>query len=174
MASRSYSFVKFPRILLQAPFNKLSSDGKLLYTLLIDRLGYSEKTGLADESGQEYVIYTINQVCDALGCKRDKAMRLLRHLEAIGLISRQKLGRNRPDRIYVHTDILDRTPAKAPKKQRQERTSAHSRKSQNATQLRLRQTRLFSLRINLSRLHKTRLIDAESASRNKSVMTDYL
>ena len=67
MASRSYSFVKFPRILLQAPFNKLSSDGKLLYTLLIDRLGYSEKTGLADESGQEYVIYTINQVCDALG-----------------------------------------------------------------------------------------------------------
>ena len=60
-------------------------------------------------------------------------MRLLRHLEAIGLISRQKLGRNRPDRIYVHTDILDRTPAKAPKKQRQERTSAHSRKSQNAT-----------------------------------------
>lgn len=133
MASRSYSFVKFPRILLQAPYNKLSSDAKLLYTLLIDRLGYSEKTGLADESGQEYVIYTIAQICESISCKRDKAMRNLKALEAIGLISRRKLGRNRPDRIYVHTDILDLTPAKAPKKQRQERTIPHSRKSQNAT-----------------------------------------
>lgn len=129
MASRSYSFVKFPRILFQAPFNKLSSDAKLLYACILDRLGYSEKTGLADESGQEYVIYTIKQICDTLGCQRDKAMRLLRRLEAIGLISRQKLGRNRPDRIYVHTDILDH----APKKQRQEHTSTHSRTSQNAT-----------------------------------------
>lgn len=131
MASRFFTFLKFPRVLLDAPFNRLSSDAKLLYALLLDRLSYSEKNGLADESGQEYVIYTINQVCDALGCKRDKAMRLLRHLEAIGLISRQKLGRNRPDRIYVHTDILDRTPA--PKKQRQEHTTSHSRTSQNAT-----------------------------------------
>lgn len=133
MASRSFTFLKFPRVLLDAPFNRLSSDAKLLYTLLLDRLSYSEKNGLADESGQEYVIYTINQVCDALGCKRDKAMRLLRRLEAIGLISRQKLGRNRPDRIYVHTDILDHAPAKASKKQRQEHTSTHSWKSQNAT-----------------------------------------
>lgn len=131
MASRFFTFLKFPRVLLDAPFNRLSSDAKLLYALLLDRLSYSEKNGLADESGQEYVIYTINQVCDALGCKRDKAMRLLRHLEAIGLISRQKLGRNRPDRIYVHTDMLD--PAKAPKKQRQEHTTSHSRTSQNAT-----------------------------------------
>lgn len=133
MASRSYSFVKFPRILFQAPFNKLSSDAKLLYACVLDRLGYSEKNGLADESGQEYVIYTIKQICDTLGCQRDKAMRLLRHLEAIGLISRQKLGRNRPDRIYVHTAILERTPVREQKKQQQEHTTTRSRKSQNAT-----------------------------------------
>ena len=133
MASRSFIFFKFPRVLLDAPFNKLSSDAKLLYALLLNRLSYSEKMGLTDEVGQEYVIYTIAQICESIGCKRDKAMRILKALEAIGLISREKLGRNRPDRIYVHTDILDRTPAKAPKKQRQEHTTSHSRKSQNAT-----------------------------------------
>ena len=133
MASRSFTFFKFPRVLLDAPFNKLSSDAKLLYALLLNRLSYSEKMGLTDEVGQEYVIYTIAQICESIGCKRDKAMRILKALEAIGLISRQKLGRNRPDHIYVHTDILDRTPAKAPKKQRSEHASAHSRKSQNAT-----------------------------------------
>lgn len=133
MASRSFTFFKFPRVLLDAPFNKLSSDAKLLYALLLNRLSYSEKMGLTDEVGQEYVIYTIAQICESIGCKRDKAMRILKSLEVIGLISRQKLGRNRPDRIYVHTDILERTPVKTPKKQRQEHTSAHSRKSQNAT-----------------------------------------
>ena len=133
MASRSFTFFKFPRILLDAPFNKLCSDAKLLYALLLNRLSYSEKIGLTDEAGQEYVIYTIAQICESIGCKRDKAMRILKALESIGLISRQKLGRNRPDHIYVHTDILDRTPAKAPKKQQSEHASAHSRKSQNAT-----------------------------------------
>lgn len=133
MASRSFTFFKFPRVLLDAPFNKLSSDAKLLYALLLNRLSYSEKMGLTDEVGQEYVIYTIAQICESIGCKRDKAMRILKSLEVIGLISRQKLGRNRPDRIYVHTDILDCVPAKAPKKQRQEHTTSHSRKSQNAT-----------------------------------------
>ena len=133
MASRSFTFFKFPRVLLDAPFNKLSSDAKLLYALLLNRLSYSEKMGLTDEVGQEYVIYTIAQICESIGCKRDKAMRILKSLEVIGLISRQKLGRNRPDRIYVHTDILERTPAKTPTKQRQEHTSAHSWKSQNAT-----------------------------------------
>lgn len=58
-----YSFYMLPKDLVNDElFKGLSSDGKILYSCLLDRNELSIKNGWLDSEGRVYIIFTINEV----------------------------------------------------------------------------------------------------------------
>ena len=106
----SYTFYRVPKILFTAKiFERLSTDAKLLYGLLLDRMQLSLKNGWVDEEGKVFIYYTVESIMEALTCGNKKAGQLLAELDekkGIGLISRVRQGLGKPDRIYVHKCIV--------------------------------------------------------------------
>ena len=101
----SYSFYRIPRVLITGEhFKTLSTDAKLLYSLLLDRMGLSLKNNWLDDEGRVYIYYTIEEIQEDLCCGHVKAGKLLAELDAksgIGLIERIKQGQGKPTKIYV-------------------------------------------------------------------------
>lgn len=63
--SEQFSFYRVPRLLIKdARFKKLSSDAKLLYGLMLDRMSLSIKHEWVDEKNRAYIIYTIDSIKD--------------------------------------------------------------------------------------------------------------
>ena len=120
-----FTHFRIPRQLITHPhFKPLSTDAKLLYGMLLNRMSLSAKNGWHDNTGRVYIYFTVKEVCEAIGCGRNKAMRLLAELDTskgIGLIERVKQGQGKPDRIFVkriivqeNTEVLGQDPAPVP------------------------------------------------------------
>jgi len=100
-----FQYFRIPRQLITNPkFKHLSTDAKLLYGMLLDRMSLSEKNEWYDDNGRVYIYYTVDEICGDMNCGRDKAMKLLAELDngkGIGLIERVKQGQGKPTKIYV-------------------------------------------------------------------------
>jgi len=114
--SEQFVFFKIPRQLITDPkFKHVSTDAKLLYSMLLDRMSLSSKHGWYDDTGRVYIYYTLNEICDDMTCGRDKGMKLLAELDTgkgIGLIERVKQGQGRPTKIYVKRFTTQTAPPK--------------------------------------------------------------
>ena len=100
--SESYSFYRIPKMLFtEEIFEALSTDAKVLYGLLLDRISLSRENGWLDDAGRVYVYYTIKSVKKSMRCANTKACGLLRELDVFGLIERKKQGLGKPTIIYV-------------------------------------------------------------------------
>ena len=104
--SNQFSFYRIPRQLITGDdFKRLSTDAKLLYGLLLDRMGLSAKNGWYDKLGRVYIYYTLDEIQEDLNCGHDKATKLLVELDSgkhgFGLIERVRQGQGRPTKIYV-------------------------------------------------------------------------
>ena len=120
--SEQFSYFRIPRLLVRSKkFKTLSTDAKLLYGLMLDRMGLSAKHGWYDELGRVYIYYTLDEIQTDLMCGHNKAVRLLAELDTgkdgFGLIERVKQGQGRPAKIYVKkfatTDVPE-APISAP------------------------------------------------------------
>ena len=100
-----YAFYRLPKALItDSYFKHLSTDAKLLYGLMLDRLSLSMMNGWIDEENRVYIYFTLEDICELLNCKTDKAVKLLAELDTnkgIGLIERIKQGQGKPTKIYV-------------------------------------------------------------------------
>lgn len=107
--AEQFSFYRIPRQLIKDKrFKCLSSDAKLLYGLMLDRMSMSMKNGWFDKENRVYIIYTIDNIIDDLGCKKDKAIKVLSELDSekgIGLIEKIRRGQGKPAIIYVKNFI---------------------------------------------------------------------
>lgn len=100
--SESYSFYRIPKMLFtEEIFEALSTDAKVLYGLLLDRISLSRENGWMDDAGRVYVYYTIKSVKKSMRCANTKACGLLRELDEFGLIERKKQGLGKPTIIYA-------------------------------------------------------------------------
>ncbi|NBI18210.1 hypothetical protein D1841_11495 [Neglecta sp. X4] len=103
--SEQFSFYRIPRQLIVGPeFKHVSTDAKLLYGLMLDRMGLSARNGWYDEENRVFIYYPLDEIKEALNCGNDKAVKLLAELDSgkgIGLIQRVKQGQGKPARIYV-------------------------------------------------------------------------
>ncbi len=101
-----FSFYRIPKVLFTPRFWNVSSDAKLLYGILLDRMSLSAKNGWLDEKGRVYIIFTIDEIKDAIGCAEKKSVKLLDELERkCGLIERKRQGLGKPNLIYVKNFI---------------------------------------------------------------------
>ena len=100
--SENYSFYRIPKLLFtEEIFEELSTEARVLYGLLLDRISLSREHGWINEKGHVYVYYTIESVKRSLRCGNTKACRLLKELESFGLIERKQQGLCKPSIIFV-------------------------------------------------------------------------
>ena len=116
--AEQFSFYRVPRLLIKDErFKGLSSDAKLLYGLMLDRMSMSMKNGWLDDENRAYIIYTIENIREDLGCSKEKAVKVLAELDAskgIGLIEKIRRGLGKPDIIYVKNFIIQDEGRKEP------------------------------------------------------------
>lgn len=100
--SDQYAFYRIPKLLIvEDCFQELSTNAKLLYGLLLDRVSLSASSGWLDEEGRVYIIYTIKSIQRDLHCGDKKAVRLLKELDDWGLVEKVVQGQGKPTLIYV-------------------------------------------------------------------------
>ena len=104
----SFDFLKIPKSLLANPkYKSLSSDAKLSYALLYDRLSLSKQNGWINENDEVYLIYTREEIADDIGITYKKAISAFKELVDAQLITEQRCGRGMPNRIYIVKPELD-------------------------------------------------------------------
>lgn len=100
-----FSFCRIPRHLItEDTFKGLSINAKLLYALMLERMGLSAKNGWHDKFDRIYIYFTVNEIRATLNCGNDKAIKLLAELDTVkgvGLIERVKQGQGKPTKIFV-------------------------------------------------------------------------
>lgn len=105
--SDMFAFYRVPKILITSDyFEELSTNAKLLYGLLLDRVSLSSNNGWVDEQGHVYIIYTLSSIQRDMHCGDKKATRLLAELEKWNLIERIRQGQGKPSIIYVKNFLL--------------------------------------------------------------------
>lgn len=115
-----FSFYRVPRLLIKDErFKGLSSDAKLLYGLMLDRMSLSMKNGWLDDENRAYIVYTVDAIMEDLGCGKDKAIKVLAELDTnkgIGLVERIRRGLGKPDIIYVKNFVVSQETEEKPDK----------------------------------------------------------
>ena len=113
MEADQYTFFRIPKILFTAEcFSSISCEAKVLYGLLLDRMSLSIKNRWMDEEGKVYIIFTVDEIAELMGCGTQKAVKLLKELDVnkgIGLIEKKRLGLGRPNVIYVKNFLIHQT-----------------------------------------------------------------
>ena len=96
-----FKFFRVPKVLFEARYKNLSTDAKILYSLLFERMELSRKNGWHDDDGSVYIYFTLEEVYEVLGCGHDKATKLFCELESYALLRRKKQGFGKPAKLYV-------------------------------------------------------------------------
>ena len=105
--AEQFTFYRIPKVLFtDSRFWNVSTDAKLLYGILLDRMNLSARNGWLDEAGRVYIIFTLEETMAALNCGDNKATKLYNELEKkCGLIERKRQGLGKPNLIYVKNFI---------------------------------------------------------------------
>lgn len=105
--AEQFTFYRIPKVLFSdSRFWNVSTDAKLLYGILLDRMNLSARNGWMDDAGRVYIIFTLEETMAALNCGDNKATKLYNELEKkCGLIERKRQGLGKPNLIYVKNFI---------------------------------------------------------------------
>ena len=103
--AEQFTFYRIPkRLFTDSAFIDLSSDAKVLYGLMLDRMGLSIKNNWKDPDDKVFIYFTLAEIQEVMNCGHCKAVRILAELDiekGIGLIKRVKQGMGKPTKIYV-------------------------------------------------------------------------
>ncbi len=110
----AFSYAILPlNLITDEKYKTLSSDEKILYTLLLNRINYSKRnlTKFSDSKGV-FIYYSNSQIQNHLNCCESTATKSLNNLEKIGLIHKEYQKNGLPLKIYVN-DIRESREQKA-------------------------------------------------------------
>lgn len=109
--AEQFNFYRLPKILItDKRFQGISSDAKILYGIMLDRMSLSMKNKWIDEENRVYIIFTLEDVMETFTCSERKASRLLNELDSrtgIGLIEKRRQGLGKPNIIYLKNFISE-------------------------------------------------------------------
>ena len=105
------SFYRVPKLLFTDDyFKELSTDAKVLYGLLLDRMSISVKNNWFDAEGRAFIYFSIEEIMELLNCGKNKAVKALQELDAvegIGLVEKERQGQGKATRIYVKNFVIE-------------------------------------------------------------------
>ena len=73
--AEQYSFYRIPKTLFtDRRFKSVSMEAKVLYGLMLDRMGLSIRNGWLDKDGKVYIYFTLEDAVEMLDSGKDKAL----------------------------------------------------------------------------------------------------
>lgn len=96
-----YQYLTVPKELFRGVYKDLKPGPKLLYGLLLDRVGLSRKNNWVDAEGRVYIIYPRQEIADELGVNIDTVTSWFKILVSYDLVDDQQRGMNLPNLLYV-------------------------------------------------------------------------
>lgn len=97
-----FAFIRIPKeLVVGEAYASLSTQSKILYGMLLDRMGMSYKNRWLDEENRVYIVYSLEDIQKDMNVSKHKAVDCLTELEAAGLIEKRKRGNGNPSQIYV-------------------------------------------------------------------------
>ena len=128
--AEQYSFYRIPKVLFtDQNYSTMTMEARVLYGLLLDRMGLSARNGWLDSCGRVFIYFTLEDAMAQMGFGHNKAVRHFKELEDIGLIERKKQGQGKPTRIYVKNFILPPEPGHSPSSPEAPPQTSQKRKS---------------------------------------------
>lgn len=129
--AEQFSFYRIPKVLFtDERYKSISAEAKILYGILLDRISLSQKNGWLDSANRVYIIFTVDEVKEAMGCAEQKAVKLLSELETkVGLIERKRQGLGKPNLIFVKNFIVDNSGDSFPDSQESQIQSCENHNS---------------------------------------------
>ena len=88
-------------------YKHLSSDAKLAYMVLKDRLEYSLRNHWVDEDNHVYFIFTVQELQGLFNCATERAVKIKKELQTANLLKQIQMGfnpktkKNEPNRLYL-------------------------------------------------------------------------
>lgn len=96
------SFYMMPKFLFWGSLGTgLSSDAKILYTLLRDRYSLSKKNGWVNEKNEVYFIFTRSEMEYLLGKSKNTVIKAVNALKEFNLLDEITMGMNKPNMLYL-------------------------------------------------------------------------
>lgn len=104
--SEQFAFYKIPKVLFTDPrFNEISTEAKIMYGVMLDRVSLSRKNGWIDENGNVYIQFTLSEMMEYFHWTKYRIYEILKELDTsgdgIGLVERKRTGCNKPNVLYV-------------------------------------------------------------------------
>ena len=79
----------------------MSFQAKILYGLLLDRMGMAQKNIWIDEENKAYVVYQIAEIMTDMNISKQKAVKSLAELVDMGLVEKKQRGLGMPSLLYI-------------------------------------------------------------------------
>lgn len=108
--AEQFVFYRIPRVLFTGHrYKSMSTDAKVLYGLLLDRVGLSVKNNWIDEQGRVYIIFPRKDAQELLNYGNQKVAKLFKELVKYDLTEEKTQGLNLPNIIYVKKFIEEKS-----------------------------------------------------------------
>ena len=108
--AEQFSFIRIPKAMMtEELFASLSIQAKILYGLLLDKVGTARKNQWVDDDNKVYVIYPIKEIMEDMNTGKVKAIKSLSELEEIGLVEKKQRGLGLPSLLYVKSFVVPET-----------------------------------------------------------------
>lgn len=96
-----FASVEIPKELLTGKsFSSLSAPSKILYAVLLDRMGEAKRHNWYDADNRVYVIYPLSKLEEDIGYSRHTVIDCMNELEEFGLIYKLQV-KGKASKIYV-------------------------------------------------------------------------
>lgn len=101
-SSDNFVFFRIPKVFFKDEnFKSLCTDSKVLYGLMLDRMGLSRKNGWYDKNGHAYIYYSVASIQEDMGLSNKTVSKCLKELKELGLIKVVRQGLTKNNIIYV-------------------------------------------------------------------------
>ena len=136
--AEQFSFFRIPKLLFtDSKFAEISCESKILYGLMLDRMGLSIKNDWLDDENRVFIVFTVDEVMQYMNCSKTKAVKTIKELSDSNLIERKKRGLGQPAIIYVKnfasSQSEEESSSRSPKNGLQEVSKMDFKKSKKWT-----------------------------------------
>lgn len=161
-------FYQLPKFLFEGEFKALSNDARVLYSLLRDRHELSIANNWVNEKGEVYLVYTRKNMEEMLGLSDKTVKKAVEQLKKFNLMEEEKMGLNRPNRIYLTAVSLENTGVGESPIPESENFRFQNRKNSESRIEEFPNQESKNLRANLTDINETDINETKSVNQSEN------
>lgn len=100
--AEQFAYVNIPKVLIkEEAFSNVSLEAKMLYGLILEKMGMYRKNKWQDEMGRVYVIYPVKDMMEDMNRSESSIGKYLSELETVNLLERHQDKPGMPCKLYL-------------------------------------------------------------------------